>query len=269
MSKENDNILDAKVQAYLDGELSSSKAAAFEEELRADAVLDRRVAALRGMETWLQATRSRSPSLLASAVEQALEAERFSAVGAGSSTESSVEASPAERDAASSTADSSRGVASGPAAHPASRTGIIPLPVRWRRVVPAALAAAAALAVVFGPLSPDQATRTPDPAEVTLGAGDVGIPMASSETPENTVRYEFLFSAPEAREVCLAGDFNQWKVCETRLTPVGEGVWSVSMEIPRGRHEYMFVVDGQWITDPNAAVTLDDGFGHRNAVLSL
>ncbi|MFC1572325.1 glycogen-binding domain-containing protein [Candidatus Eisenbacteria bacterium] len=37
----------------------------------------------------------------------------------------------------------------------------------------------------------------------------------------------------------------------------------------QGRHEYMFVVDGEWMTDNNAAFYVDDGFGNQNAVLHL
>jgi 1,4-alpha-glucan branching enzyme len=95
------------------------------------------------------------------------------------------------------------------------------------------------------------------------------IPAEDAVAPSNTVRYEFRFEAAAAAEVCLAGDFNRWKVCDARLSRVGEDVWSVSMELPPGRYEYMFVVDGQWVTDPHAMGFHDDGFGNRNAILVL
>ena len=42
------------------------------------------------------------------------------------------------------------------------------------------------------------------------------------------------------------------------------------MRLPRGRHQYMFVVDDQeWQTDPRADVRVDDGFGNQNAVVFL
>ena len=41
------------------------------------------------------------------------------------------------------------------------------------------------------------------------------------------------------------------------------------MELPKGRYEYMFVIDGAWVTDPNAIGHVDDGFGNRNAVLVI
>jgi len=75
--------------------------------------------------------------------------------------------------------------------------------------------------------------------------------------------------APQARRVAVAGDFNGWSPEAAPLSRGPGGAWSGELALPRGRHQYMFVVDGQWVTDPTAPVTLDDGFGHRNAVLDL
>jgi hypothetical protein len=37
----------------------------------------------------------------------------------------------------------------------------------------------------------------------------------------------------------------------------------------RGAYEYMFLVDGHWMTDPAASETRPDGFGRANGVLRL
>jgi 1,4-alpha-glucan branching enzyme len=84
-----------------------------------------------------------------------------------------------------------------------------------------------------------------------------------------TIVYTFSVKAADAEKVCLAGDFNQWRVCDAALTRVEEDFWSISLELPKGRYEYMFVVDGNWVTDPNAIGHVDDGFGNKNAVLVL
>ena len=76
-------------------------------------------------------------------------------------------------------------------------------------------------------------------------------------------------SAPQARQVSVAGDFNGWSPEAAPLRRGPGGAWTGEVRLPRGRHQYMFVVDGEWVTDPAAPVTLDDGFGHRNAVLDL
>lgn len=42
------------------------------------------------------------------------------------------------------------------------------------------------------------------------------------------------------------------------------------MELPMGRHEYAFLIDGERIVpDPGALLYHEDGFGNRNAVLIL
>jgi hypothetical protein len=95
------------------------------------------------------------------------------------------------------------------------------------------------------------------------------------ETPGATqpdyVLHEFELMAPTAGKVCLVGDFNDWKLCEAPLRKDEEtGAWTLAIAVPRGRHEYMFVVDdAAWVTDPLAPVRVDDGFGNLNAVVFL
>ncbi|HEX7879248.1 MAG TPA: glycogen-binding domain-containing protein [Candidatus Eisenbacteria bacterium] len=127
--------------------------------------------------------------------------------------------------------------------------------VRW-----ASGLAAAALALWVA----SAALRKPVPETPTLKAAPLS---AESST---TVPHRFTIEAPEARRVCLVGDFNDWAVCEVPLVrDETAGTWSVQMELPPGRHEYMFVVDEGWVTDPSAPVSVDDGFGNRNAVIFL
>jgi 1,4-alpha-glucan branching enzyme len=89
----------------------------------------------------------------------------------------------------------------------------------------------------------------------------------AGQSVENTVTYMFTVTAEDADKVCLAGDFNQWRVCEAPMQHLGGDTWSITIQLPRGRHEYMFVIDDQWVTDPDAMGYSDDGFGNRNSVL--
>jgi 1,4-alpha-glucan branching enzyme len=84
-----------------------------------------------------------------------------------------------------------------------------------------------------------------------------------------TVAHEFVFGAGDAESVCLVGNFNRWTVCATPLERTPDGLWRVICELPPGRHEYMFVVDNEWRSDPDAGLYVDDGFGNQNAVLLL
>jgi hypothetical protein len=71
-----------------------------------------------------------------------------------------------------------------------------------------------------------------------------------------------------AERVALAGDFTGWRpVYELHQTE--QGVWSVTVPLEPGVHDYAFVVDGDlWLPDPLAA-TVEDGFGGTNSRVSV
>ena len=88
-------------------------------------------------------------------------------------------------------------------------------------------------------------------------------------TPE-VVQVRFVFFAPGAKKVSLVGDFNEWSAEGTVLEPVdGQGTFTATLPLRRGTHEYMFNVDGRWVTDPAASERRPDGFGRENGVLRL
>ena len=80
----------------------------------------------------------------------------------------------------------------------------------------------------------------------------------------------FVLYAPGAKRVAIAGTFNQWDRDATPLAPAGAtGVWTTTLSLPPGEHQYAFVVDGRrWVSDP-AAPGVDDGFGRRNSVVAV
>lgn len=94
-------------------------------------------------------------------------------------------------------------------------------------------------------------------------------PVSPSSQASSLVTVRFVLSAPEAHDVALAGTFNQWDAQATPLVRTENGVWTATMTLPAGQHQYAFVIDGaRWVPDP-AAPAVDDGFGRRNSVLTL
>ena len=81
----------------------------------------------------------------------------------------------------------------------------------------------------------------------------------------------FTISGIEAQSIAVAGDFNSWNTSANQLEdPEGDGIWTGKIFLKPGRYEYMLVVDdSKWVSDPNAKIYADDGFGSRNAVLYI
>jgi hypothetical protein len=62
----------------------------------------------------------------------------------------------------------------------------------------------------------------------------------------------FFCKAPDAGQVSLAGDFNDWDATATPMTRMPDGSWTASLEVSHGHHQYVFLVDGKPTLDPKA-----------------
>ena len=117
-------------------------------------------------------------------------------------------------------------------------------------------------------------------AIIALSAVAVGSRIASRSQPSaitqasparDTVQLvRFVFVDSGASSVALVGDFNEWTRGATELKPSGApGVWSVSVPLTPGRHEYAFIVNGtRWVADPLAVKSSDD-FGTESSVIRV
>lgn len=129
------------------------------------------------------------------------------------------------------------------------------------RVTPLSLAAAAGLGAVM--LAAVVLRPPPPPVAIAPSA----VPAAPAD---DVVMVRFVLHAKGAKQVGLAGDFNGWRTDATVLENAdGQGTFVATVPLKRGAYEYMFLVDGEWVTDPSAAATRPDGFGRRNGVLRL
>lgn len=108
------------------------------------------------------------------------------------------------------------------------------------------------------------------PAFAVAAALALWLLPAKPAAPASMVTVRFVLVAPDAHQVSLAGTFNQWDARATPLVRTGaNGMWSATLTLPTGQHQYAFVVDGErWVPDPGAPA-VDDGFGRRNSVLTL
>lgn len=60
-------------------------------------------------------------------------------------------------------------------------------------------------------------------------------------------------NAPEAASVCVAGDFNQWAPGAHPMARQVDGAWRCQIALSPGHHQYVFLVDGQAVLDPQAS----------------
>jgi hypothetical protein len=69
----------------------------------------------------------------------------------------------------------------------------------------------------------------------------------------------FTLRAPEANDVFLVGDFNNWNPTLEKMDHIGD-VFEVRLFLLPGTYRYKFVVDDKWINDPdNPPVTAERG----------
>ena len=82
--------------------------------------------------------------------------------------------------------------------------------------------------------------------------------MVNKKTESNVMHVKFTqpkikfeYSASEAKEVSLVGNFNQWNSQANPMKKDKKGIWKVTLSLEPGRYEYRFIADGNWENDPH------------------
>jgi len=93
---------------------------------------------------------------------------------------------------------------------------------------------------------------------------------ASVPPASGTMRdVEFSFHAPEAKQVCIAGQFNEWNTSSRPMKKGKDGTWRIKVSLCRGKHEYKYFVDGCWASDLTSAELVPNPFGTDNCVIAV
>ena len=95
--------------------------------------------------------------------------------------------------------------------------------------------------------------------------------MSKIKSKQNNRKQKVTFSiySPDAEEVTLIGDFNNWNPKKHPMKKDGNGLWAKSVIIPPGQYEYKYLIDGEWKEDPQNILTVPNSYGTRNSVLNL
>lgn len=79
----------------------------------------------------------------------------------------------------------------------------------------------------------------------------------------------FKLYAPKAKQVSLAGSFNNWDTGSISAKKDAKGSWIARVSLRPGRYEYKFFVDGKWTEDPKCAQRSYNSFGTQNSVVEV
>ena len=83
----------------------------------------------------------------------------------------------------------------------------------------------------------------------------------------------FVYRAPagsEINRIQLAGSFEcpEWSKSYTLASPNAAGEWAITLWLKPGTYDYKFVVDDEWVIDPENPITVASGDGGMNSQLS-
>ncbi len=94
--------------------------------------------------------------------------------------------------------------------------------------------------------------------------------ILKEELPKfNLTEVSLAFAAPDAEQVYVVGDFNNWKLDENSLMTAENGIWNKKMSLVSGRYRYRFVKDGQWLEDPHNPNKAMNPYGQMDSFIEI
>ena len=83
-------------------------------------------------------------------------------------------------------------------------------------------------------------------------------------------RTTFCLRHDSAKSVALVGTFTGWQEHPLPMSQIEPGIWSIEIELPPGKFEYLFLANGsECLEDPAAADYVINQRGGRNSLLIL
>jgi 1,4-alpha-glucan branching enzyme len=73
---------------------------------------------------------------------------------------------------------------------------------------------------------------------------------------------------PYAKNIYLAGNFNDWRTNEIALKKDSTNTWKCSYVLAPGNYQYKFLVDNAWVLDPSNEVMIGE-FENANSIVSV
>lgn len=86
---------------------------------------------------------------------------------------------------------------------------------------------------------------------------------------KTTKPVNFYCVAPDADQVGLTGDFNDWDSDSHPMQRQTDGTWLLQLPLAHGYHHYQFLVDGKPTLDPRAYGTARNLFGEKVSLVAV
>ncbi len=82
---------------------------------------------------------------------------------------------------------------------------------------------------------------------------------------------EIMFSvfSPEAKEVFLVGEFNNWQLDDSARMIQNNGTWSKKINLNSGKYRYRFVIDGNWVEDSSNPLKEVNPYGSVDSLIEI
>ncbi|KAK6034787.1 hypothetical protein COOONC_27707 [Cooperia oncophora] len=106
----------------------------------------------------------------------------------------------------------------------------------------------------------------PAPAPTPLYSAPIfGASFYSSPVSYETKRMKIEIDIDTQQDVFVMGSFLNWQ-CALKCDPIGPGRRGITLDLPRGRHEFRFLADGKWLTS-SLYTKVPNGFGGDNNLM--
>ena len=91
--------------------------------------------------------------------------------------------------------------------------------------------------------------------------------MKLSKSGPVSKRITFSVSANPNNDVYLAGSFNNWDAQRHKMKDTRQnGKYTITLMLPSGEYEYKFVINGNWVVDPECQDWVRNSLGTLNSV---
>ncbi|MFN2350690.1 MAG: isoamylase early set domain-containing protein [Kiritimatiellia bacterium] len=83
-------------------------------------------------------------------------------------------------------------------------------------------------------------------------------------------RITFQLAANPKSDIFLAGTFNNWDCTRHRMKDTRtNGKYTITLVLPKGQYEYKFLVNGNWLVDPECQNWVRNSYGTLNSLLTV